>query len=39
MIWMYLIFKANGLASKGLYLGGSTGTAGGESLFEKDRNY
>lgn len=31
--------KANGLASKGLYLGGSTGTAGGESLFEKDRNY
>lgn len=30
---------ANGLAALGKYGGGSTGTAGGESLFEADRNY
>jgi len=31
--------KANGLASVGKYVGGSSGTAGDESLFEKDRVY
>lgn len=30
---------ANGLAAKGQYVGGQSGTAGGESLFEADRNY
>jgi len=31
--------RANGLAAKGLYSGDATGTAGSDSLFEKDRNY
>lgn len=30
---------ANGLAARGQYGGGSSGTAGGDSLFESDRNY
>lgn len=30
---------ANGLAAQGKYTGGSSGTAGSQSLFEADRNY
>jgi fructose-bisphosphate aldolase class I len=30
---------ANGLAAQGKYVGGSSGTAGEQSLFEADRNY
>lgn len=31
--------KANGKASVGKYEGGKSSAAGGESLFEADRNY
>jgi hypothetical protein len=34
-----LYFEAHGAAAKGEYKGGAGGTAGGQSLFEANRNY